>query len=344
MGEERSGSGDIDMRVAVFSTKSYDKEFLESANEGRHELTFLETRLTGETAALASGHDAVCLFVNDEASGENLQILADLGVRLITLRSAGFNHVDLEKADERNLTVARVPAYSPHAVAEHTVALMLTLNRKIHRAHNRVREANFSLEGLLGFDMRGRTVGVVGTGVIGQATIKILQGFGCHVIAYDPFPSDDADFQYVDLPTLFSSSDIITLHCPLTPETFHLIDAESIAQMQRGVMLINTSRGALVETQAVIDGLKRGDIGYLGLDVYEEEADLFFENLSGDIIQDDQFMRLTTFPNVVITGHQAFFTEEALSAIAKTTLNNVSDFETGEIPEKNIVSVNQYRR
>ncbi len=332
------------MRVAVFSTKSYDRQFLQAANGGRHHLTFLEPRLTRETQSLATGHDAVCLFVNDEASAENLTQLHELGVRLVALRSAGFNHVDLAKAEELGMTVARVPAYSPYSVAEHTVALMLTLNRKIHRAHNRVREANFALDGLLGFDMRGRTVGVIGTGKIGRCTLDILQGFGCALLAYDPYPNDDVTARYVDLPTLFAKCDIITLHCPLTPDTFHLINADSIAQMKDGVMLINTSRGALVETQAVIDGLKSRKIGYVGLDVYEEEADLFFENLSDYIIQDDLFMRLTTFPNVVITGHQAFFTEEALHAIAEITLDNVTQFESWEVNEDNLVTLAQHRR
>ncbi len=332
------------MRVAVFSTKSYDRQFLTAANDGRHTLTFLEPRLTRETLSLATGHDAVCLFVNDEGSAENLTKLHELGVRLIALRSAGFNHVDLATAEELGMTVARVPAYSPYSVAEHTVALMLTLNRKIHRAHNRVREANFSLDGLLGFDMRGRTIGVIGTGKIGRCTLDILQGFGCTLLAYDPFPNDDVTASYVDLPTLFAESDIITLHCPLTPDTFHLINSDSVAQMKKGVMIINTSRGALVETQAVIDGLKERRIGYLGLDVYEEEADLFFENLSDYIIQDDQFMRLTTFPNVIITGHQAFFTEEALRAIAETTVDNITQFEDGEVTDSNRVTAAQHRR
>jgi D-lactate dehydrogenase len=335
------------MRVAVFSTKSYDHQFMDAANQGQHALTFLEPRLTRETVALAAGHDAVCLFVNDDASAENLTRLHALGVRLVVLRSAGFNHVDLAKAEELALAVARVPAYSPYSVAEHTVALILALNRKIHRAHNRVREGNFSLEGLLGFDLRERTVGVIGTGKIGRSTLEILRGFGCQLLAYDPFPNEDVPklgARYVDLATLFAQSDVISLHCPLTPDTFHLINHNTIAQMKRNVMIINTSRGALVETQAVIDGLKSGQIGYLGLDVYEEEADLFFENLSNRIIQDDLFMRLTTFPNAIMTGHQAFFTEEALRAIAEITIDNVTQFERGEIKEGNLVTLAQHRR
>lgn len=334
------------MRVAIFNTKTYDRQFLEAANE-QHTLTFLEPRLTRETVSLAAGHDAVCLFVNDDGSAENLTKLHEFGVRLIALRSAGFNHVDLAKAEELDMTVARVPAYSPYSVAEHTVALIMALNRKIHRAHNRVREGNFSLDGLLGFDLRERTVGVIGTGKIGLATLEIVRSFGCNLLAYDLYPNDEAvklGARYVDLPTLFAESDVISLHCPLTPNTFHIINRDTVAQMKPNVMLINTSRGALVETQAVIDGLKSGKIGYLGLDVYEEEADLFFENLSNRIIQDDQFMRLTTFPNVLITGHQAFFTEEALQAIAEITIDNVTQFESGVIKERNLVTAAQHRR
>ncbi|MFY1651409.1 2-hydroxyacid dehydrogenase [Solwaraspora sp. WMMB762] len=324
------------MRVAVFSTKPYDKRFLAAANaEAGHDLVFLEPRLSAETAPLAAGCDAVCAFVNDDLSAPVLETLAGGGVRLVALRSAGFNHVDLATARRLGLTVTRVPGYSPHAVAEHCAGLILALNRKIHRAYNRVREHNFALSGLLGFDLHGRTVGVVGTGKIGVRFIRIMAGFGCRVLAADPYPSDEAvaaGASYVPLPTLLAESDIVTLHCPLTPDTHHLIDEERIAQMRDGVMLINTSRGALVDTAAVIRGLKSGKIGYLGLDVYEEEADLFFEDLSDQMLRDDLFSRLVTFPNVLITGHQAFFTEEALHNIATTTVGSLTAYEREGTP------------
>lgn len=321
------------MRVAIFSTKPYDREFLCAANEVHgHELVFFEPRLTSETRALAAGFPAICVFVNDQLDASVLTPLAHQGTRLIALRCAGFNNVDLVAARDLGLTVVRVPAYSPHAVAEHTVGLILTLNRKIHRAYARVREGNLALDGLLGFDLHGRTVGVIGTGKIGTVVAHIMMGFGCRLLAYDPVPNADCGalgVRYVSLPQLLADSDIITLHCPLTPETHHLIDARALSQMKSGVMLINTSRGALIDTRAVIDALKSGHIGYLGLDVYEEEADLFFEDLSNRVIHDDVFARLLTFPNVVITGHQAFFTREALSRIAETTLSNITDFEQG---------------
>ncbi len=321
------------MKIAMFSTKVYDRTYFERANrEHGHEISFLEPRLLPETALLAAGHEAVCAFVNDELSAEVLRSLKEHGVELLALRSAGFNHLDLEAADELGLTVARVPAYSPHAVAEHAVALILGLNRKVFRAYNRVREGNFSLEGLLGFDLHGRTVGVIGTGRIGQIFAGIMRGFGCEVLGYDPYPDTDAEnvLSYVSLEELFSRSHVISLHCPLTPETRNLIDAEAVARMRDGVMLINTSRGQLVDTSAVIDGLKSGRIGHLGLDVYEEEEALFFRDLSGQVIQDDVFSRLLTFPNVLITGHQGFFTQEAMTNIAETTLANATAFESGE--------------
>lgn len=318
------------MRVAVFSTKSYDKAYLDAANAGQHQLVYLEPRLDSTTVFAAEGAQAVCVFVNDVLDAEVIAMLAKLNVQLITLRCAGFNHVDLEAAKFYGITVARVPEYSPHSVAEHAVALMLTLNRKIHRASARVREANFSLDGLLGFDMHGKTVGVVGTGKIGQCVAKIMAGFGCKVLAFDPYPNQqciDAGASYVTLETLLSSSDIVSLHCPLTPETHHLIDEKAIKRMRPGVMLINISRGAVIDTRAIIRGLKSGVIGSLGLDVYEEEENLFFRDLSGTVIHDDVFARLLTFPNVVITGHQAFFTDEALSEISKRTIANISAFE-----------------
>ncbi len=320
------------MRVAVFSTKAYDRRFLDQANQTHgHELVYLDPRLTAETAALAAGFRCVCAFVNDRLDAEVLQVLQANGTELIALRSAGFNHVDLPEAHRLGMTVVRVPAYSPHAVAEHAVALLLSLNRMTFRAYNRVREGNFSLDGLLGFDLCGKTVGVVGTGEIGLIFARIMQGFGCKVLASDPFPNADAKavVQYVPLETLLAEADIISLHCPLTPQTDHLIDAQAIARMKDGVVLINTGRGRVVDTKAVIDALKRGKIGRLGLDVYEEEEQLFFQDLSQGVISDDTFMRLTTFPNVLITGHQAFFTAEALTNIAETTLANITAFERG---------------
>lgn len=321
------------MRIAVFSTKPYDRHAIDAANGAHgHELVYFEPRLTAATAPLAQGFDAVCPFVNDELSRDVLESLADGGVRLVTLRSAGFNHVDLKAAAERGLVVARVPAYSPYAVAEHAAALILTLNRRLHRAYARVREGNFSLDGLLDFDLHGKTVGVVGTGKIGTVFCRIVRGFGCRVLAYDPSPSAEVQAlgcEYVELDALFEGSDIVALHLPLTPATHHLIDAAALRRMRQGVMLINTSRGGLVDTPAVIGALKSGRIGALGLDVYEEEADLFFEDLSGTVIQDDVFARLLTFPNVLITGHQGFFTREALGNIAEATLSNATAFDRG---------------
>jgi D-lactate dehydrogenase len=322
------------MRVAVFNTKSYDQQFLTNANQSyHHELVFLSPQLDRDTAKLAEGFPAVCVFINDQLDRETLSRLHQGGTELIATRSAGFNHIDLASAKELGMTVVRVPAYSPYAVAEHTIGLILTLNRKIHRAFNRVRESNFSIEGLMGFDLHGSTVGIIGTGKIGSLVAKILHGFGCKLLAYDIYQNPDClqlGVQYLPLQELLPLSDIVTLHCPLTPDSHHLINADSIEQMKRGVMLINTSRGGLVDTNAVIQGLKSGQIGYLGLDVYEQEADLFFEDLSNVVIQDDVFQRLLTFPNVVITGHQAFFTREALTNIANTTLSNITEYENNK--------------
>lgn len=322
------------MKIAVFSTKPYDREALDRANQRhRHELIYFEPRLTQDTATLAIGFEAVCPFVNDELSAPVVAKLANGGLRLLTLRSAGFNHVNLQAAAKHHVVVARVPAYSPYAVAEHAVGLILTLNRKLHRAYARVREGNFALDGLLGFDLHGKTVGVVGTGKIGTVFCRIMAGFGCRVVAHDPYPNDEArqaGAEYVELDQLFRTADIVALHLPLTPDTHHLIDASALGRMKPGVMLINTSRGGLVDTLAVIEALKSGRIGALGLDVYEEEADLFFEDLSDTVIQDDVFARLLTFPNVLITGHQGFFTAEALESIAETTLANATAFETGK--------------
>lgn len=319
------------MRVGVFSAKPHDLTFMKQAATGKGlDLQFHEARLNADTARLAGGAEAISAFVNDDLGRDTISVLADLGVRLIALRSAGFNHVDLAAAREAGIAVARVPAYSPHSVAEHTVALILTLNRKTHRAFNRVREGNFALDGLMGFDMHGKVAGVVGTGLIGTVLARILTGFGCEVLASDPNPSEDCKalgVQYVEMDALFRRADIITLQCPLTSDTHHLIDDAAIARMKPGVMLVNTSRGAVVDTRAVIRGLKSGQIGALGLDVYEEEGDLFFEDLSQSIIPDDVFARLLTFPNVLVTGHQGFFTQEALNAIAETTIANITRFQ-----------------
>jgi D-lactate dehydrogenase len=322
------------MKVGVFSTQPYDRDPFERANQRHgHELTFTEARLEEGTAEWAASFDAVIPFVNDSLRRTVLERLARGKTRLIALRCTGFNNVDLAAAREFGITVARVPAYSPHAVAEHAVGLIMTLNRKYHRAYSRVRESNFSLVGLSGFDLCGRTVGVVGTGAIGAVFGKIMLGFECRVLAYDPWPNAacrEQGMQYVSLNDLARASDIISLHCPLTPETHHLINASTLAKMKRGVMLINTGRGALIDARAVIAALKSGQLGHLGIDVYEEEETLFFRDLSGQIVQDDVFMRLLTFPNVLVTAHQGFLTREALANIAETTIGNLTAFERGQ--------------
>lgn len=319
-----------EMTVGVFSTKRWVKEMFTEKNAAYgFKLQFLEARLTDETVSLAAGFDAVCVFVNDVVDANVLRQLHAGGTRLIALRCAGFNNVDIREAHKLGICVTRVPAYSPYAVAEHALALILALNRKIYRAAMRVRDGNFALDGLLGFDMRGKTVGVVGTGKIGKVVVDILNGFGCRILASDKFPDPKLvakGVTYVPLDELYAQSDIVTLHCPLTHESHHMINAETVAKMKTGVMIINTSRGPLIDTAAVIEGLKSGKIGYLGLDVYEEESDLFFEDLSGQVIQDDIFSRLQTFPNVLVTGHQAFFTREAIENIVDTTLSNVAAF------------------
>ncbi|TZG24945.1 2-hydroxyacid dehydrogenase [Sphingomonas montanisoli] len=322
------------MKIAVFAAKSYDRQFLTAANAVfGHQIDFLEARLDADTARLAQGYDGVCVFVNDRLDAAALRILADGGTRIVALRCAGFNNVDLSTAAACGIAVVRVPAYSPHAVAEFTVGLLLTLDRRIARAWARVRENNFALDGLIGRNLHGRAVGVVGTGRIGAIVARILRaGFGCEVLASDltPDPALEAiGVRYVDRGELLSTSEIVTLHCPLTPDTRHLIDARTIAAARDGLILVNTSRGALVDTSALIEGLKSRKIGGVALDVYEQEADLFFEDLSNEIIADDAFQRLLTFPNVLITGHQAFLTEEALTSIAQTTLANLADFEAG---------------
>ncbi len=323
------------MKIAFFSTKPYDRKFFDEANkQAGHEITYFETRLTRQTLKLAEGYECACAFVNDQLDASVLIALAAQGTRLIALRCAGFNNVDINSAKELGISVVRVPAYSPYAVAEHTVGLMLALNRKVYWANSRVKEGNFSLDGLLGFDMRGRTVGLVGTGKIGECVASILHGFGCKIIAHDKFKNpvcqDKFGVEYVSLDALFSQSDIISLHCPLFTETYHLIGMDAIAKMKKGVMIINTSRGALIDSRAAVEGLKSEKIGYLGIDVYEEEEELFFEDKTFEIRTDDVFARLTTFPNVVITGHQAYFTQEAVARIAQTTLENITAYENGE--------------
>ncbi|MEM7314791.1 MAG: 2-hydroxyacid dehydrogenase [Planctomycetota bacterium] len=329
------------MKIAFFSSKSYDHGFFVKASRGYpHEITYLEPQLNESTAQLAAGHECICAFANDDLNANVLTQLAMSGVKLIALRSAGYNHVNLEAAESLELTVVRVPAYSPNAVAEHTVGLMLMLNRRLHRAYNRVREGNFALDGLLGFDFVGLTVGIIGTGKIGTVVARIMKGFGCEVLAFDPNPSDECrelGVQFVTLNELCHMSDIITLHCPLMAETCYIIDEAAINEMKDGVMLINTSRGGLVDTRAAIEGLKSGKLGYFGIDVYEEEGDLFFADRNEEILTDDVFARLLTFPNVVVTGHQAFFTENALTEIANTTLYNVDQFSRGT--PTNVVAV-----
>ena len=323
------------IETAVYDTKPYDREYLgKAAGAERIAWRFHEFRLSSETAATAKDAQAVCIFVNDHADRECLKTLASLGVKLIALRCAGFNNIDLAAAQEFSLAAVRVPAYSPHAVAEHTVGLLLTLNRKIHRAYNRVRELNFSLSGLVGFDIFGKTVGIIGTGKIGRIAAQIFRGFGAVVVAYDPFPSHDwataNGIQYVELDTLLKASDIISLHVPLLAETRHLINAQSLARMKPGVFIINTSRGKLIDTKALIAALKAKHVGGVALDVYEEEEGVFFEDLSGQVLMDDELSHLLVFPNVLITAHQAFLTHEALSEIASVTTMNILAQETNE--------------
>lgn len=322
------------MKIAVFDTHSYDRDALLAANlDFHHELTFLEPRLTQETAPIAAGHEAVCAFVNDRVDDAALRILKDVGVRIVALRSAGYNHVDLEAAGRLGIAVVRVPEYSPYAVAEHAVALLLSLNRRIHRAYARVRELNFSLDGLVGFDLHGKTVGLIGAGRIGRAAARIFRGFGCRVLVHDA--REDATlaaeigFAWVTLDELYRASDVVSLHVPLTPSTRHMIDAAALAAMKPGALLINTGRGALIDSRALIQALKSGALGGAGLDVYEEEEGVFFKDLSNQVLQDDVLARLLTFPNVLITSHQAFLTHEALDNIARTTLASVAAFANG---------------
>ena len=323
------------MKISFFSAKRYDREYFERSNQSSEiVINYFETALNPMTATLAAGTDAICAFVNDDLGKQTLNILQQQGVDLILLRCAGFNNVDVAEAERLGLTICRVPAYSPEAVAEHAIALMMTINRRIHKAYNRTRDANFSLEGLTGFNIFGKTAGVIGTGKIGMATIKILRGFGCRLLAYDPYPSDavkQLGVEYVSLPKLLSQANIITLHCPLTPENTYMIGKSAFSQMQKGTLLINTSRGKLIDSQACIEALKSGVLSGLALDVYEHEKDLFFEDLSAEVIQDDVFRRLAACHNVIFTGHQAFLTAEALTSIASTTLQNARDFAVGKI-------------
>ena len=328
------------MRVTIYSTHDFEKDTLIAANNNRHELKLVKSSLNIDTTALASRSEAVCIFVNDDASPPVLEKLYEIGVRSILLRSAGFNNVDVNKAKQLGIRIGRVPAYSPHAVAEHAVALMLALNRKLVRANNRVHELNFSLNGLTGFDMNGKTVGIVGTGKIGAVVAKIMYGFSCLILVCDQIENEDLKnkygVKYTTPEEIYEKSDIITLHVPLLPETRYLINEKSIGMMKTGVMLINTSRGGLVNTKDVIKGLKKGKIGFLGLDVYEEESKLFFEDHSEDILQDDMIARLLTFKNVLITSHQGFLTHTALKNIADTTLHNIDCFVNGTPCENEI--------
>lgn len=321
-------------KIAFFDSKPFMEGIFRERNQSGYAISFLESRLSGETVALAGGFGVVCVFVNDTVDSAVAEGLQRAGVGLIALRCAGHNNVDLAACERHGLSVARVPAYSPHAVAEHAVALMLTLNRRIHQAHNRVREGNFSLNGLVGFDMFGKTAGIIGTGKIGKCVANILAGFGCRLLGYDSYRdtslTDRLGLRYVELGEILATSDILTLHTPLTPQTHHLINAQALEQMTPGVMLINTSRGALIDSRALIDGLKSGRIGYAGLDVYEEESGYFYEDLSDRVITDDVLARLTTFNNVLITSHQAFLTREALANIADTTLANVGEYDAGK--------------
>ncbi|QEC44043.1 2-hydroxyacid dehydrogenase [Pseudobacter ginsenosidimutans] len=324
------------MKIVFFSAKPYDKQFFSRHNASYDfGLEFLETHLGPHIVnAVEPGTAAVCVFVNDRLTKEVIEVLAAKGVKIIALRCAGFNNVDLKAAQQAGIHVCRVPAYSPEAVAEHAVAMLLTLNRKIHKAYNRVREQNFALNGLLGFNLHGKTIGVIGMGKIGQAFCRIVKGFGCTIVAYDPYANAKLipDVEFTSLEELLKRSDIISLHCPLTPDNHHFINATTIAQMKKGVTIVNTSRGALIDTKDAIEALKSGHIGNLAIDVYEQEENLFFRDLSAEIIPDDMIQRLMSFPNVLVTGHQAFFTVEALDQIAATTLHSVNELSNGRIP------------
>ncbi len=325
-------------KIAFFSTQTYDRNFFEDRSD-KHQFEFFETRLKRNTVQLAEGYDGVCVFVNDKVNSDILKKLSEMNVGLVALRCAGFNNVDLKAAEKYDIRVMRVPAYSPEAVAEHAIALIMTLARKTHKSYNRVRDGNFSLERLTGFNVHKKTIGVIGTGKIGQAFIRIVRGFGTSIIAYDTYPSEElvkAGVEYMTLEDVLAKSDILSLHCPLTPETNHLINKDTLAQMKKGSMLINTSRGKLVDTSAVIESLKEDHLGSLGIDVYEQEEKLFFRDLSEIIIRDDQIARLMLFPNVLITAHQGFFTKESLEEITRITLKNFDDYEKGQSTENEV--------
>jgi D-lactate dehydrogenase len=324
------------MRIAFFDTKPYDHLFFDDAlRSAGYEATWFEHKLTPDSVGLADGHEAVCVFVNDQVDASVIEGLYERGVRLIALRCAGYNNVDFHAAFGR-IHVVRVPGYSPAAVAEHAAAMLLTLNRKTHRAFARTRDFNFSINGLMGFDLEGKTAGIVGTGRIGQILVRILRGFGMRVIAYDPFPAAGSDIEYVPLEQLWRESDVISLHCPLTPDNHHFVDRDAIRLMKPGVILINTSRGALIDTDALLEGLRNRQIGGAGLDVYEEEAEFFFEDKSNDILADERLTLLLAFPNVLLTSHQGFFTREAMQAITETTVDNIRAFEQGAFLENEI--------
>ncbi len=319
-------------KIAVFSTQAYDRHFFENA-QSQHTFEYFETRLRPQTVNLAQGFDGVCAFVNDRINAETLQLLAEANIRLVALRCAGFNNVDLREAEKQNIRIMRVPAYSPEAVAEHALALIMTLARKTHKAYNRVRDGNFSLVNLNGFIIHGKTVGVIGTGQIGKAFCRIMNGMGANIVAYDKYPSQEVEklgVQYVSLEEVLQRSDIVSLHCPLTPETHHIINKDTLALMKKEAMLVNTSRGKLIDTSAVINALRDEKLGLLAIDVYEEEEKLFFRDLSEKIIRDDQISRLMLFPNVLVTAHQGFFTRESMQQITQTTLKNIDDFLAGK--------------
>ena len=330
------------MEVAIFSSTRYERHYLDEANKGgQHKLHYFDVSLDMDSAGLAAGFGAVCIFVNDRADAQVLEALHKGGTRLLALRCTGFNNVDLKAAAALGMKVVRVVTYSPYSVAEHAVALLLAINRKVHRAYNRTRDSNFSLDGLTGFDLNGKTVAVVGTGKIGCVFAKIMLGFGCKVFGYDPFPSAEFEamgLRYATPGEIGERADIISLHCPLTPATHHIINSTTLERAKPGAILINTSRGALIDTEAVIEALKNGQLGGLGIDVYEQEADLFFRDLSSEIITDDVFQRLVSFPNVIVTGHQAYLTREALTTICETTLESITDFEKNQ-PLRNEVKV-----
>lgn len=322
------------MEIAVFSAKPYDRQFLDAANADHgHRFRYLDDPLNADTVGLAAGRRGVCIFVNDKADAPVLEVLARGGTQLVALRCTGFNNVDLQAAADLGIKVVRVVDYSPNSVAEHAVALLMAINRKVHRAYNRTRDFNFTLDGLMGFDLSGKTVAVIGTGKIGRVFARIMVGFGCNVIGYDAFPTPEFEAlgaRYAGVGEIGANADIVSLHCPLTPQTYHVIDTDMLARAKRGALLINTSRGGLVDTEAVIEALRSGQLGGLAIDVYEQEADVFFRDLSGTIVDDDVLQRLMTFPNVIVTGHQAFLTREAVSTICETTLRSITEFETGQ--------------